>query len=332
MTMLEQPVAGPAAWRGEDLQDSDEWIVQLNEHELAEIERALASVRERKTDEIDELPLPGLKERFRGVFDTLQEGRGFVLVRGLPVPERFDEDEAARVFWGLGRCLGTPVSQNRRGELIGHLQNIASPGAFERRYATNEATAFHSDRTDFVGLMCLAPARIGGESLLSSTMEAYNIVLREHPEYLPILYKYFAKDLMGDHAPGQQGWESLPLFCYEDGYLSGTTSTAWLVSAMRFADVDRLTADEMSCFIFLESLPKRPGMALSMRLQPGDIQFVNNFVLTHTRTSFVDDLDDPAHRRHLLRLWMSHFEGGRPICDALARGRTGIQPLATAGV
>lgn len=333
--MLDRPVPGPAAWRGESLQESDEWIVRLSRVHVDEIEEALGilgagvlgtGVLEAEADAAD-LRTPALDEMAAGVASALQDGPGFVLLRGLPVHERFSEEQAATAFWLIGRLLGTPVSQNRNGELIGHLQNKVVPGAFDRRYATNEGMGFHSDNTDVVGLMCLTPARFGGESLLASTMEAYNVVLEEHPEYLPTLYKYFAKDRMGEQQPGEPGWEMQPLFCYEDGYLSGTTSTPWFVSAMRFEGVERLSAAEMSCLLFLDAIPKRPGMALSMTLEPGDIQFANNFVITHTRTGFVDDPDDPMRQRHLLRLWLSHFDGGRPVCEALARGRNGIRPL-----
>ncbi len=74
---------------------------------------------------------------------------------------------------------------------------------------------------------------------------------------------------------------------------------------MRFPEVPRLTADEVACFSYFDSLPKRPGVALGMQLQTGDLQFLNNFVTVHTRTAFVDDAEDPARQRHLLRLWIS---------------------------
>lgn len=326
--MLSTPVTGPAAWRGKDLQDSEEWIVRLTEADFDEIEHGLAGVADIPAERIakGDLPLPGLEDRLQDLAATLQDGRGFVLLRSLPVPDRFDDDQAAKVFCAIGHYLGTPVSQSRRGELIGHVRNLGQPGAFQRRFATSEATAFHNDRTDIVGLMCLRPARFGGESLLVSTMTLYNIVLEEHPEYLPILYKPLAKDLMDEQRPGEQGWEMLPLFCYESGYLSGTTSTSWFIRAMRFPDVPRLSAEEMSCFLFLESLPGRPGLSLPMMLEPGDTQFVNNFTIMHTRTSFADDPDDPSRQRHLLRLWLSHFTGGRPVCEPFAKGRLGLLP------
>ena len=95
------------------------------------------------------------------------------------------------------------------------------------------------------------------------------------------------------------------------------------MSAMRFPEVPRLTADEVSCFRYFESLPKRPGVALGMQLQTGDVQFVSNFVTVHTRTAFVDDAEDPARQRHLLRLWISRPETGRPLCPEYAAWRSG---------
>ena len=113
------------------------------------------------------------------------------------------------------------------------------------------------------------------------------------------------------------------LYSYFGGVLSATVRTGRAMSAMRFPDVPRLTADEVSCFMYFDSLPKRPGVALGMQLQTGDLQFVSNFVTVHTRTAFVDDAADPARQRHLLRLWISRPEGGRPLCPEYAAWRSG---------
>ena len=43
--MRKTPGEGPSAWRGEDLQDSDEWIYRFTEGDLQEFEAALAGVR-----------------------------------------------------------------------------------------------------------------------------------------------------------------------------------------------------------------------------------------------------------------------------------------------
>jgi Taurine catabolism dioxygenase TauD, TfdA family len=255
--------------------------------------------------------------------NRLEHGQGLVLLRGLPIYDRFTEREAAIIYWGLGQHLGDLVPQNRKGELLGHIKDLGRRGPFERAYATNEDLGFHTDSTDFVGLMCLRPALYGGESFVASSGLMHNIVLDEHPEYLPILHKSFPTDWRSEEPPGSPGWYREPLFSYFGGALSATVRTGRAMSAMRFAEVPRLTADEVSCFMYLDSLPKRPGVALGMQLQTGDLQFLNNFALVHTRTAFADDPQDPAHQRHLLRLWMSRPQNGRPLCPEYAIWRNG---------
>ncbi|MBO0772196.1 MAG: TauD/TfdA family dioxygenase, partial [Actinobacteria bacterium] len=74
-------------------------------------------------------------------------------------------------------------------------------GPYERAYATNEGLGFHTDSTDFVGLMCLRPALYGGESFVASSGLLYNFVVGEHPEYLPILNKSFPTELRDGARP-----------------------------------------------------------------------------------------------------------------------------------
>jgi Taurine catabolism dioxygenase TauD, TfdA family len=107
------------------------------------------------------------------------------------------------------------------------------------------------------------------------------------------------------------------------------------MSAMRFPEVPRLTADEVSCFMYFDSFPKRPGVGLGMQLQTGDVQFLSNFVTVHNRTAFADDPEDPAHQRHLLRPWISRPEAGRSAPStrpgAAATRRNQRQPAPGAG-
>ena len=48
---------------------------------------------------------------------------------------------------------------------------------------------------------------------------------------------------------------------------------------------------------------QREGVALDMMLEPGDLQFANNYEVLHSRTGFQDH-DDPARMRRMLRLWL----------------------------
>jgi hypothetical protein len=326
--ILTEPVTTPDAWRGDELSGSDEWIIQLSEDDLADFERALGHAARRDHDNVTQLgaedfPLRHFGDRVAEIVSRLEHGRGLVLLRGLPVYDRFTEQEAAVIYWGLGRHMGDLVPQNRKGDLLGHIRDLGRRGPYERAYATNEDLGFHTDSTDFVGLLCLRPALYGGESFVASSGLLYNMVLDEHPEYLPILAKSFPTDWRSEEPPGSPGWYPEPLFSYFGGALSATMRTGRALSAMRFPEVPRLSADEVSCFMYLESLPKRPGVALGMHLRTGDLQFLNNFVVVHNRSAFGDDPQDPARQRHLLRLWISRPQGGRPLCPEYAAWRRG---------
>jgi hypothetical protein len=333
--VLAEPVAGPSVWRGEELANAERWIVPFTEEDLTDFERALALVSAKHVMELtdmraDDFPLPHFRERLTDIVDRLEHGLGLVLLRGLPIYDRFTEEQATIIYWGLGRHLGHLVPQNRQGDLIGHIRDLGRRGPYERAYATNEDLGFHTDSTDFVGLMCLRPALQGGDSFVASSGLLYNMVIDEHPEYLPILSKSFPTDWRSEEPPGSPGWYLEPLYSYFGGALSATVRTGRVRSAMRFPEVPRLTADEISCFTYFDSLAKRPGVALGMQLQTGDMQFINNFVTVHTRTAFVDDPEDPTHQRHLLRLWVSRPENGRPLCPEYAVWRRGYPTQSSA--
>ncbi len=105
-----------------------------------------------------------------------------MLVRGVPV-WRYTEAEAAIVYWGLGLHMGTTVSQNAAGDLLGHVRdtgaNPSDPSV--RLYKTREPLGFHCDGSDIVGLLCLKPAKSGGVSRIVSSVSVYNELLQRRP-------------------------------------------------------------------------------------------------------------------------------------------------------
>ncbi|MFI0405611.1 TauD/TfdA family dioxygenase [Actinomadura sp. 3N508] len=327
--ILREPVTGRSVWTAADIGAEDSYARRFTEDDLQEFDRALAGVREKSAPELSkrDFPLPSFSAKVRDVLDELEHGTGFVLLRGLPIHDRYSVEEAAKIYWAIGLHLGELVPQNRRGELIGHIRNLGAKGHNTRGYATASAAAFHTDQTDIVGLMCLRPARSGGISLVASAMALYNIVLDEHPEWLDVLYKRFPTDWVSEEPPGSPGWYYSRLYSYVDGLLSAAYRTGRILSATRFPDVPRLGAREVACLLFLDEIPTRPGVALDMTLEVGDIQFVNNFVTLHSRTGFVDDPDDPAFQRHLLRLWVSRPDTGRVVCPEYHYWRSGISRL-----
>ena len=60
---------------------------------------------------------------------------------------------------------------------------------------------------------------------------------------------------------------------------------------------------EIEALDLFDSLIHLPELRLDMMLEPGDLQFANNYAVLHSRNAFVDD-DEPALRRKMLRLWV----------------------------
>lgn len=298
-----EPVNSPAAWRGEAVRAAGDWIERFSDAELGEIEQALdraeAGGRPLARMRAADLPLPTVASRIAGWREQIANGRGFVLIRGLPVSD-WSEQRAQRFFWGFGQHFGEPGAQNPDGDLLGHVRNIDS-SADERFYRTDKAIAVHTDAADVVGLMCLQPARQGGLSRIASSVTVFNALRRRHPALTDRLFEPMWFDTHGDG-----GIPAYPIEpCAWDGR---TLRTFWqsdyFRSAPQFGHVPPLSDDEHTLLDAWDEIANDPDHCLDMDLQAGDIQLLSNHTQLHARTGFTD-WDTRERRRHLLRLWLS---------------------------
>jgi alpha-ketoglutarate-dependent taurine dioxygenase len=70
-----------------------------------------------------------------------------------------------------------------------------------------------------------------------------------------------------------------------------------------------LTQADTDPLDYLESVCRREGLAVNFQMERGDMQFVNNRFVLHSRTAF-EDHPEPYRRRNFLRLWMRYWEAG----------------------
>jgi len=331
--MPEGPLSGPAAWRGAELARSAAWIHHLSIENVAELEAAAArqNARPLATLRREHFALPQLASALDAIRRELLGGRGFVVVRGLPL-ERYTLAEAATIFWGLGTHLGTALSQNAQGHVLGHVKDLGyrADDPHTRLYQTNQRQGYHTDSADIVGLLCIRPARSGGRSSLASTVTAYNEVLARRPDLLPMLFEPVATDHRGEVPPGSRPWFSIPVLSWYAGQLSGIYQRRYIESAQRFADAPRLTARQREALDVFDAVLDDPAVHLEMDFLPGDIQFSHNHQILHDRTAFEDDTD-PHRRRHLLRLWLSPADG-RPLPPVFAERYGTVEPGRRGGV
>ena len=110
------------------------------------------------------------------------------------------------IYWGLGKHLGTAVSQSRDGDLLGDVRDIGvdiySPKG--RGYRSKQKLSCHTDTCDVVGLMVLRTAMSGGLSVLASSVAIHNEIARTRPDLLEVLYQPFWWSWQGQEPPGDK--------------------------------------------------------------------------------------------------------------------------------
>jgi len=320
-TILTDPLSNTLAWTPADVARSSQWLYPIPEPALDEIDAALASLRTRGIDYRDmvpaDFPVPSLARDLPGLIHEIDEGRGFVQMKGLRVAG-FGPGDAERAFWGIGLHIGTAVSQNPRGELLANVRDegLDITRGTVRGYQTSAAQGFHTDiGGDIIGLMCMKPAKTGGRSRLTSSMAVHNALLARLPHLVGLLYKHWDVDWRGEQLPGTSPVYREPIFAYIDGRLSCRFAPRFLRSAPEKTGL-ALSPVELEALTAMEGLAHE--LAFEIRFDPGDIQLINNYAILHGRTGY-EDYPDPEHRRSLLRLWLN-LPGPRPLPPEFADG------------
>ena len=314
-----RPLEGPAVWHGEDLARSTGWIHTVAPTEQDELDDALRAVQRHGRGWRDmtreDFPIPRFARSLTEVARELEDGRGLVLLRRVPV-ERYSEDELRIIYWGLGLHLGTPRYQNGRGELIGDVRDenrlygavheVNPMRAGEPRTSRNKARSagplrFHTDRVDVVTLLCVRPAASGGLSKVVSSSAVYNAILERRPDLHALLCAPYYHVREGE-AGGKEQFYAMPVFGLRDGRLTSQNSRTFVENAQRLPGVPSLSEAQNAALDLWAEVCEE--LCYSMDIQPGDIQLLNNHLVYHARTTYEDD-PTPGRDRFLMRLWLS---------------------------
>ena len=321
--MLPPEQTNGAAWYGPEMTRRDDWLMPLDEAEIAEIEAATGPLVARNADiaaiAAHDFPLPTLGPRLKARTEAeVLNGCGFLLMRGLPVG-RWTMREAATAYFGLGAHLGSARSQNGKGHVLGHVQDLGldvnDPNV--RIYQTHERQTYHTDSCDIVGLLCLKTAKSGGLSALVSSTTIFNEMRRQRPDLLKLLFQPIATDRRGEVPEGQKPYFEIPVFNWHKGFLTAIYQRQYVDSAQRFADAPRISPQLKEALDLFDALTNDPKLNMFMAFQPGDVQLVHNHTMLHDRTAF-EDWPEPERRRHLLRLWLAADEA-RPLPEVFSQ-------------
>lgn len=345
-------IDGPQHWIGREIADDLRWQHQLDHSDVVEIEKALAALNGGATDRTkitpERFPLGRLGAKLRAIGQELEDGCGFCRIRGLPLT-RWSKEDVESIWIGIAQHLGTLVYQDAQGQLLREIK--AESGDVGQRYgrlatdsgnflssrartASNAELRYHTDRCDIVGLLCTGQARLGGISKLCSSVAVHNVMLQREPALCASLYHDLPRSRIGEESGGEKAWYLLPVWGVRDGKFTSHYSRTYVEALKHVDQAPTVTAVQWQAMDQLASIAEE--ISLSMQLQPGDMQFLNNHVIYHARTRFEDD-PSKGFERCLLRVWLSaphralpasHKVLWREVESGKLRGGISQQPVA----
>ena len=299
--IMKQAITGPAAWKGADMAGDTSWLHHLSAPVLATLDAALAHVQAQGLKFPDfgkeDFPIGDWAQQLHAYSDELENGRGFLVLRGLPV-ERYSEAQIQILYYGIGLHMGVPVRQNPKGDLLGLVMNVGDVTKKTTRvYETNLYLPYHSDPSDVVGLLCIRKAKQGGLSSLVSVAAIYNEILQKHPEYLGLYYRTWYFSHLCEDQPSLS-----PIFSHNDGKLSCRYLRQYIELGHEIRNLP-LSKVEIEALDLFDEIMHREDFRLDMMLEPGDLQFANNYAVLHSRNEFEDHGVHELNRK-MLRLWV----------------------------
>ncbi|KZP33619.1 Clavaminate synthase-like protein [Athelia psychrophila] len=300
----------PLVWEGSDWKDEKDWVHALTPSELDEIAGALKHFRglDKPLGLVSQatFPLPTLGPVLAGIARELHAGRGFAVLRGIPV-DAYSREEVVIVYAGVSSYVGNlrGVQDARAGGVLAHIKDLSAlydARAIGSPAYTTDKQVFHTDVGDIISLLALQTAAEGGVSKISSSWRVYNHIAAHRPDLIATLSQPWPFDGFGGDPP----YTARPLLGYADGKLVIQYARRALTGFQglpRSAGIPPLSEAQAEALDTLHFLAER--YALSLDFQRGDIQYVNNLSVFHARDGF---RDDEAHTRHLVRLWLRNEE------------------------
>jgi hypothetical protein len=160
-----RPIDHPSAWKATDFRLPADYTMELTAAQMRGIEGAMGRVKAAYLG-LDDLQrehfeLPSLCAVVDEIRHQIEDGRGFVVIRRLPV-EAYSKDDLSMIFWGIGTHLGRGLSQSVLGDRLGHVKDFSREDPLARAYRNKQELSPHTDSCDLVGLFCLRTRRAAG--------------------------------------------------------------------------------------------------------------------------------------------------------------------------
>jgi hypothetical protein len=157
------------AWTRSSFRSEDDYLVRFTPEDRQAIVDAIRGLRGRgrlavpiETLTKDEFAFGPLSAKLAAAYEDVRTGRGFTVMRRLPLDEALTLDEYGAAVWGIGLHFGgRMLSQNASGELLTEVVDATANDPTPRMYRSNVELRLHTDITDMLSLACWHKAQSG---------------------------------------------------------------------------------------------------------------------------------------------------------------------------
>tara|TARA_B100000530_G_scaffold3191_1_gene2662 strand:+ start:1069 stop:1992 length:924 start_codon:yes stop_codon:yes gene_type:complete len=292
------------AWEKSLDQNPDNFLMKLSTDSISELNEKKDIIQ---TCEINDFPILQneileLKQR------CLIHGIGFFILDGISFAN-FSDQHVNEIFRIISTSLGQLYVQNIKNEKFVVITDEGKSMKTGGRYhQTKEGGSFHTDSPqwknvpDFIGLLCIRPAKIGGESKFVSSYTVHNQLIKLNPNFLQSLYKNFHFDKRNEFKKNESPTTFEPIFRYENNELKFRYLRNYIDDGQKLVN-QPLTNEQNEILDELDKIIHDEKFAVSYNLHKFDMTFFNNHRIIHGRTSF-EDFTDYDKKRYMVRAWI----------------------------
>ena len=292
------------AWEKSLDQNPDNFLMKLSTDSISELNEKKDIIQ---TCEINDFPILQneileLKQR------CLIHGIGFFILDGISFAN-FSDQHVNEIFRIISTSLGQLYVQNIKNEKFVVITDEGKSMKTGGRYhQTKEGGSFHTDSPqwknvpDFIGLLCIRPAKIGGESKFVSSYTVHNQLLKLNLNFLQSLYKNFHFDKRNEFKKNESPTTFEPIFRYENNELKFRYLRNYIDDGQKLVN-QPLTNEQNEILDELDKIIHDEKFAVSYNLHKFDMTFFNNHRIIHGRTSF-EDFTDYDKKRYMVRAWI----------------------------
>jgi hypothetical protein len=269
--------------------------------------------------EVDHACLAAIRPEIEELRHRVEQVHGFAIVEP---PAALHAPAGRRALaWLIGRLLGEPIEQSREGIKVIQVYDRDRTRRMEdgaRYHQTRQGGSIHTDNVnrpqtwDYLMMVCMAPAMLGGESIVVSGLTVHDMLAARAPAVLEVLAGNFWWECRGF---SDDFFEAPVLFYGPQGEPRFRYLREYLESAHRRRGVP-LRDEQLWALDSLDSVLELSELQFRCTLKPGEILVIDDLQIFHGRTSFSDFFDalpgepgpgapERPPRRCFDRLWIS---------------------------